>query len=78
MWQHKTDTTWDNRKGEMKNDTLRSTSSIKVSNNQFYLSKWTKQFYKQGNYLFLFVLFFPVQGKKKKELGKNIVFALRK
>lgn len=71
MWQYKMYVIWDNRKGEMKNDTLRSTSSIKISNHQFYIAKRTKQLYDQGNYLFLFVL-----NAEEMELNRNIVFSL--
>lgn len=72
MWQHKVYVIWDNGKGEMKNDTLRSTSSIKISNHQFYVAKWTKQPYKQGNYLFFFAL-----NAEEMELSRSIAIALQ-
>lgn len=72
MWQYKMHVVWDNRKGEMKNDSLRSTSSIKILNHPFYVAKWTKQLYKQGIYLLLIVL-----NAEEMELSRNIVFALQ-
>lgn len=72
MWQYRMYRPWDNKKHEMKNDTLRSTSSIKISNHQFYVATWKKQLHKVGNYLFIFLL-----NAEETELSRNIALALR-